>query len=141
MAKINQRVKTKLRVGDTVQLICGKKAAGQKRKVLEGGEVKDLQPRGKIVSINFETGTAVVQGLNMVYRHKKRSDPNNPDSGGRFQHEAPIALSNLLFVDPEKNTITRLGYKSVERVVKDVKKVKRVRVSKVSGTELPGGKK
>lgn len=141
MAKINQRVKTKLRVGDTVQLICGKKAAGQKRKVLEGGEVKDLQPRGKIVSINFETGKAVVQGLNMVYRHKKRSDPNNPDSGGRFQHEAPIALSNLLFVDPETNTITRLGYKSVERVVKDVKKVKRVRVSKVSGTELPGGKK
>ena len=124
-----------------MQLICGKKAAGQKRKVLEGGEVKDLQPRGKIVSINFETGKAVVQGLNMVYRHKKRSDPNNPDSGGRFQHEAPIALSNLLFVDPETNTITRLGYKSVERVVKDVKKVKRVRVSKVSGTELPGGKK
>lgn len=141
MAKINQRVKTKLRVGDTVQLICGKKAAGQKRRASEGGDVKDIQPRGKIVSINFETGKAVVQGINMVYRHKKRTDPNNPDSGGRFQHEAPIALSNLMFVDPEKSAVTRLGYKSIERVAKDVKKVKRVRVSKLSGTELPGGKK
>ena len=141
MAKIKQRVKTKLRIGDTVQLICGKKAAGQKRRLADGADAKDLQPRGKIVSINFETGKAVVQGLNMVYRHKKRTDSNNPDSGGRFQHEAPIALSNLMFVDPEKNAVTRLGYKSVERVVNGVKKTKRVRVCKLSGTELPGGKK
>lgn len=141
MAKKVQRVKTKLRVGDTVQLICGDIASGAKRRIPAGGDAKDLQPRGKIVSIDFEKGRAVVQGVNMVYRHKKRTDPNNPDSGGRFQHEAPIALSNLMFVDPEKNAVTRLGYKPVERVVNDVKKVKRVRVSKLSGTEFPGGKK
>lgn len=141
MAKINQRVKTKLRVGDTVQRICGDNASGKKRHLPAGGDVKDLQPRGKILSIDFASGKAVVQGLNKVFRHKKRTDPNNPDSGGRFEREAPIHLSNLMLVDPAKDAITRIGSKTVDRLVKNVKKVKRVRVSKLSGTELPGGKK
>lgn len=141
MAKMNQRVKTKLRVGDTVQLICGRKAAGLKRRVPEGGDAKDGQPKGKIVSIDFKNGRAVVQGINMVYRHKKRTDPNNPDSGGRIQKEASVHLSNLMLVDPVKNVISRLGYKNVELQVKDTKKIKRVRFSKISGTEIAGGKK
>lgn len=141
MAKEKIRIKTKIRIGDLVQVISGKNAAGLKRRLGDNGEVKDLQPRGKIVSINFTTGRAIVQGLNMVFRHKKRTDKNNPDSGGRIQQEAPIHLSNLMLVDPTKEVITRVGMKKVEYSKDNVKKIRRVRVSKISGAELPGGKK
>lgn len=132
--------KTKLRVGDTVQVICGKNAAGLKRKLGDGDNERDRQPRGKILRMDLEKGTAVVQGLNMVYRHKKPTDPNNPQSGGRIQQESPIHLSNLMLVDPENDQITRVGKKLMTVSVEGKEKVKRVRFAKASGTEIAGGK-
>jgi large subunit ribosomal protein L24 len=135
---MNKKIKTKLRVGDLVQRICGRGAAGLKRR---GDDAKDRQPRGKIVSINFTTGRAVVQGLNTVYRHKKRTDPNNPDSGGRIEKDAPIHLSNLMLVDPQKEQITRVGSKEVKFTVNNQEKTRRARIAKLSGAESLGGKK
>lgn len=140
MAQNKTVYKTKLRVGDTVQVICGKNAAGLKRKLAEGENPRDRQPRGKILKINLETGRALVQGLNLVYKHKKPTDRNNPQSGGRIQQEAGIHLSNLMLVDASTDAATRVGIKQVE-VVKDGKtKVRRVRVAKTSGAEIAGGK-
>ena len=132
--------KTKLRVGDTVQVICGKNAAGLKRKLAEGENPRDRQPRGKILSIDLEAGRAVVQGLNMVTRHRKAKDQNNPQSGGRIQMEAAIHLSNLMLVDPSNDQVTRVGKKVVEGQVNGKTKVRRVRIAKSSGAEIAGGK-
>ncbi len=132
--------KTKLHVGDTVQRICGKGASGLKRKIGKGDSENDRQPRGKILKIDLEKGTAMVQGLNMVYRHKKATDPNNPQSGGRIQQEAPIHLSNLMLVDADTDNVTRVGKKLVTVNVDGKEKIKRVRIAKTSGAEIAGGK-
>lgn len=140
MAQNKSVYKTKLRVGDTVQVICGKNAAGLKRKLAEGENSRDRQPRGKILRMDLEKGTAFVQGLNMVYRHKKATDKNDPQSGGRIQQEGQIHLSNLMLVDASSDCVTRVGIKALD-VVKDGKtKVRRVRVAKTSGAEIAGGK-
>lgn len=140
MVKKNMVYKTKLRVGDMVQVISGKNAAGLKRKLAEGDSVKDRQPRGKIMSIDLEKGRAIVQGLNMVFKHKKPTDPNNPQSGGRIEQEAPIHLSNLMLVDSETDSVTRVGKMVVEGEVDGKKKIRRVRIAKVTGNEIVGGK-
>lgn len=135
----NKRFKTKLHVGDTVQVISGKNAAGLKRRLEDGGNEKDRQARGKITSINLDKGTAIVQGLNMRFKHQKPTDPNNPQSGGRIEIEAPIHLSNLMLVDAE-GQITRVGKKLIETEVDGKKKIRRVRFAKTSGAEIAGGK-
>ncbi len=137
--KIKQ-YKTKLRVGDMVQVISGKNAAGLKRKLAEGDNPRDRQPRGKIISIDLEKGRAVVKGLNMVFKHKKPTDPNNPQSGGRIEQEAPIHLSNLMLVDGASDTVTRVGKMVVEGEVDGKKKIRRVRIAKATGNEVVGGK-
>ncbi|GHS92205.1 hypothetical protein FACS1894139_15190 [Planctomycetales bacterium] len=136
MAQVAKKIKTKLRVGDLVQRIAGRGTSGKRR-----GAAEDRQPRGKIVSIDFMSGRAVVSGLNTVYRHKKRTDKNDPNSGGRIEKEAPIHLSNLMLVDPTKDEITRIGAKTIEFTDQGKAKSRRVRVAKLSGTELPGGKR
>ena len=140
MVQKNKQYKTKLRVGDMVQVISGKNAAGLKRKLAEDENPRDRQPRGKIISIDLEKGRAVVQGLNMVFKHKKPTDPNNPQSGGRIEQEAPIHLSNLMLVDGASDTVTRVGKMVVEGEVDGKKKIRRVRIAKATGNEVVGGK-
>ena len=140
MARKSSNYKTKLRVGDTVQVICGKNASGLKRKTAEGVNPRDVQPRGKIVTLDLQKGRAVVQGLNLVFKHKKRTDRNDPQSGGRIEQEAPIHLSNLMLVDPASGQATRVGKKLVSAKVDGKDKVRRVRVAKTSGAEIVGGK-
>ena len=71
-------VKTRLRKGDQVRVIAGE-AKGQ---------------RGRIMRVDRERGRAIVEGLNLVKRHLRKS-PDRPQ-GGIVEIEAPIALSNLV---------------------------------------------
>ena len=50
--------------------------------------------RGKILHVDVPRAQVVVEGVNMVYRHVRRTRRN--PQGGRVQKEAPIHISNVL---------------------------------------------
>jgi len=86
---------------------------------------------GKVLRVNPERELVVVEGVNMVYRHMRRSRQN--PQGGRIQKEAPIHLSNVLPVDPKTGRGSRVRMQ-VDRGA-DGKVIKKTRVT-VSGTVL-----
>ena len=85
-------------------------------KVIAG---KDKDKTGKVLSV--KDGKVLVEGCNMITKHAKPSQAN--PNGGILQKEAPIDLSNVMYVHEGK--VTRIGFK-----VEDGKKV---RVAKTTG--------
>jgi large subunit ribosomal protein L24 len=79
--------------GDTVKVVAG----------------NDKGKNGKVLSIIKDKSRAIVEGLNMVTKHKKpsASSPN----GGIEKMEASIHISNLMLVDPATGNPTRVGRK------------------------------
>ncbi len=85
----------RIKKGDIVIAIAGKERFSKKT--------------GKVLQVNREKGTAIVQGLNFVKRHTKPSQQNQ--KGGIIEQEAPIALSNLMPYCPTSKRGTRVGIK------------------------------
>jgi large subunit ribosomal protein L24 len=79
---------------------------GDKVKVLSG---EDKGKEGTVLEMVTRTGKAIVEGINVVKKHKK-PDANNPQ-GGIVQTEAPIYVSKLMLIDPSTNEPTRVGRK------------------------------
>ena len=75
------------------------------------GEDRGL--RGKILVIDREAGKVVVEGMNRVYKHVRRSQKN--PQGGRLNKEMPIQISNVLLFCSRCNKAARTG----SRVTKD----------------------
>ena len=87
------RIKTKIRNGDTVVVVTGR----------ERGK------SGKVLSVDTINGKIVVEKLNMLKRHTK---PNQKlRQGGILEREAPLAISNVMFLCPVTKKPTRLGIK------------------------------
>ncbi len=80
-----------IKKGDTVMIIAGE-SKGQS---------------GRVIRIIPKANRAVVEGVNMVYKHQKPSATN--PQGGRTQMEAPLHISNLMLVDPKTGKPTRTG--------------------------------
>ena len=95
----------KIKKGDTVKVIAG----------------KDKDKEGKVISVNKDDNTVIVEGVNMVTKHTKPSAQNQ--NGGIVTKEGPINVSNVMLVVDGKTT--RVGFK-----VEDGKKV---RVAKATG--------
>ena len=55
--------------------------------------------RGKVLKVLPKKGKLVVEGVNRVYKHMKRSQKN--PQGGRLSKEMPIDVSNVMLVDPQ----------------------------------------
>ena len=88
--------KSKIRKGDTVVVIAGR----------ERGK------SGKVLSVDLGDGKIVVEKLNMIKRHTK---PNQKvRQGGILEREAPLAISNVMFLCPVTNKPTRLGIKRLD---------------------------
>jgi len=87
---------TKLHIkkGDTVQVISG----------------DDKGKTGLVMKIDSEKGRALVEGVNMVSRHKKPTT-GDPQSGGIIKKESSIHLSNLVLVNPASGKGERTGRK------------------------------
>jgi large subunit ribosomal protein L24 len=81
----------KLRKGDTVQVIKG----------------KDTGKKGKIITIFTAEGRALVEGINMLKKHKRKS--RQDQQGGIVSIEAPIALANIMFLCKRCNRPSKLG--------------------------------
>lgn len=64
--------------------------------------------RGKVLRVLPDKDRVVVEGVNMVYRHVRKSKKN--PQGGRIQKEAPIHLSNVMPIDPKSGHPTRVRF-------------------------------
>ena len=72
----------------------------------------DRGQRGKILKIDREEGKVVVEGMNRVYKHVRRSQKN--PQGGRLNKEMPIRISNVLLFCSRCNSATRTGSAAAE---------------------------
>ena len=95
----------KIKKGDTVKVIAG----------------KDKDREGKVLSVDPAKGKVVVEGINMITKHEKPSAANA--NGGIVQKEAPLDISNVMYM--HKGKATRVGF--------EVKDGKKVRIAKSTG--------
>jgi len=73
---------------------------------------------GKVLKVNYEKLTAIVEGVNMISKHTK---PNKTHTqGGIIKKEAPIHISNLMIIDASGKP-TRIGRKMDEKTQKLVR--------------------
>ncbi len=76
---------------------------GDKVRILSG---KDRGKLGKVLHVYPTKGRALVEGINMVKKHMRKSQQN--PSGAIVQKELPIHLSNLSLLDPISSKPTRI---------------------------------
>ena len=69
----------------------------------------DAGKRGRVLRVLPADDRAVVEGVNVVFKHLRRSQKN--PRGGRVEKEAPVPLSRLMLIDPstEPQAITKRG--------------------------------
>lgn len=84
----------------------------------------------KVLSVDRDKETAIVEGINIVSRSTKPSAKN--PQGGIIKKEAPIHISNLSLVDPDSGAPTRIG---IKRETIDGKTVV-TRIAKKTGKEI-----
>lgn len=63
---------------------------------------------GKVLRVDKDKQRVVVEGVNMVIRHMRRT--RRTPQGGRVQKEAPIHLSNVMPVDPKTGRGARVRF-------------------------------
>ena len=74
------------------------------------GDNKGAQ--GKVLKVFTDKQRVLVEGVNVVYRHVRRSRQH--PQGGRIRREAPIHTSNVQPIDPKTGQGTRVRFQ-VER--------------------------
>ena len=82
---------------------------------------------GRVIRIDTETDRVWVQGLNMRYKHIRRSQEN--PKGGRGEKECPLHISKVQLLDPKENKPTRVGFR--------LENGRKVRYSKKTNEVLP----
>ena len=101
-------MKYKIKRNDTVKVIAGK----------EKGKT------GKVRSVLREDNKVIVEGINMVTKHVKRTAES---AGYKFKREAAIHISNVALIDSESNEIIKVGF---QNIVGEDGKRRSVRVNK-----------
>ena len=100
-----------IRINDMVEVIAG----------------DDCGQRGKVLAVYPRIGKLIVEGVNRVYKHVRRSQRN--PQGGRLSKEMPIQVSNVMLVCPQTNKRTRVGFRYLADGTKE-------RYAKRSGVSL-----
>ena len=78
---------------------------------------EDRGTTGKVVRVNRKKGKLVVEGVNRVYKHVRRSQKN--PQGGRLSKEMPIQMSNVQLVCDACGAATRVGVRYLEDGTKE----------------------
>ena len=104
----------RIRKGDTVVVITG----------VNKGQ------RGEVLRVFPDANRALVQGVNMVMRHRKATRMG--EQAGRISQEASIHLSNLMLVDPKSEKPTKVGF----RFVGEGEQRHKVRFAKATGEAI-----
>jgi large subunit ribosomal protein L24 len=85
-----------IRTGDSVEVIAG----------------NDRGQKSRVIKVDRETGKALVEGVNRVKKHIRRSQKY--PQGGVLSKEMPVQLSNLKYVCQSCGAPTRLGARFLE---------------------------
>ena len=85
-----------IKVNDTVKVIRG----------------DDRGQEGKVLTVDHEGGKLVVEGVNRIYKHVRRSQRN--PQGGRLSKEAAVQISNVLLMCPRCGKAARTGARYLE---------------------------
>jgi len=80
-----------IRTGDNVEVMIG----------------DDRGTRGRVLTIDRGAHKAVVESVNRVYKHVRRSQKN--PQGGRLSKEMPVPVSNLMVVCESCGRPSRMG--------------------------------
>ncbi len=68
---------------------------------------RDKSVRAKVLRVLRDENKVVVEGVNTVWKHMRRSQKN--PRGGRLHKEMPVQISNVQLVCPACNQATRTG--------------------------------
>ncbi|HMC98260.1 MAG TPA: 50S ribosomal protein L24 [Flavobacteriales bacterium] len=97
--------KTHIKKGDLVKVLAG----------------EDRTKQGRVLEVDRDRLTAIVEGLNINKKHSKPTTAN--PQGGIVDKEGPIHISNLMLIDAKSGEPGRVGRKAgkegkLERFVK-----------------------
>lgn len=110
-----ERVVTKIAKGDTVRVLRG----------------DDKGKEGKVIRVHLKKGRVTIEGINIVKRHRRARTAE--EQSGIIEMPAPVALSNVMLLDPKSGEPTRIR----ARIDADGTKE---RISAKSGTAIPRGR-
>lgn len=97
--------------------------------VVRAGE--DSGKRGRVLRVFPAKGRVLVEGVNLVFKHLKKSQKN--PQGGRVQRENWVPLSSVMPIDPSTDAPTRVAYR--------IDGGRKVRVARRTGTPIEGASK
>ena len=83
-----------VRSGDTVEIIVG--------------DVENRGKRGRVIVANPKTHRVVVEGLNLVTKHRKPRSAQ--EQGGKFEQPRMVDVSNVALVCPKCGQATRVNH-------------------------------
>ena len=110
-----ERVKMHVGKGDTVRVVRG----------------DDKGKEGKIIRVYPKTGRVTVEGVNIVKRHRRATNPD--EQSGIVDFPAPIHASNVMLLDPKSGNPTRVRRQIDEDGTKE-------RIAVKSGDAIPRAK-
>ena len=85
-----ERVTTAITKGDTVRVMRG----------------DDKGKEGKVLRVYPKTGRVTIEGVNIAKRHRKQRTPD--EQAGIIDFPAPMAVSNVMLLDPRTGNPTRV---------------------------------
>jgi large subunit ribosomal protein L24 len=89
-------VKHKIRKGDTVEVVSGRRA--------------DKGKRGEVIKVYPDQGRVAVQGINIRKKHQGQVQTQGRSmSPGIIEFEGPVHISNVMLVCPSCGKPTRVG--------------------------------
>jgi large subunit ribosomal protein L24 len=107
-----ERQKLHVSKGDTVRVVRG----------------DDKGKEGKIVRVYPKTGRVIIEGVNIVKKHRRARNPE--EQSGIIDMPAPIHASNVMLLDPKSGDPTRTRRQIDEDGTKE-------RIAVKSGEALP----
>jgi len=90
-------VKIKIRKGDTVEVISGRR--------------KDKGKRGEVIRVIPDEGRVVIQGVNIRKKHQRQvqTAQGRQMNPGIIEFEAPLNISNVMVICPNCKQPSRVG--------------------------------
>lgn len=79
--------------------------SGDKVVVISG---KNINKIGTVMRVFPKENRVIVEGINMLTKHKKAGGPNQP--GGILKYEGPINASKVMYYCEKDKTGVRVGY-------------------------------
>lgn len=95
-AKTQKKIKMRIKVGDTVEVIAGKDRSTRAR-----------VRRGKVISVDPIRNRVTVDGINIVKKAVRQTQQMR--QGGIVETPAPLDASNVMLVCPDCDKRSRVG--------------------------------